>query len=201
MGKKFDMNKESGRYRQILYDEDKNDFSADSVEAPGITKKVLTSAQSVILIISEVFGVSVKSIFENTRKRELVYARMIFFYWMRDFYPKLGFKEIGSFAQGKGYRLVEGKMVPLGKDHATVLHALGTLSDLREAEDKQVCGYFKQIESQILSEKLPRTKLENLCFSYEEMLSVLAGNGVLDPFFTGEMFPEKFPELIPETVA
>lgn len=83
--------------------------------------------------VCEYFGISAESMVSKTRKREIVQARQIAMYLGRNM-TKTSLASIGSHIGGK--------------DHATVLHACNTVSDLIET-DKNFRQYVSDIERQL----------------------------------------------------
>lgn len=186
------MKVDNKRYRQILYDKEKNCFIEDTVESGSVNKQVLITAQNILQIISRVFGIEIPVMLSNNRKRELVFARMIFFHWMRDRYKSaLSFADLAAFAEGGGQKLVDGEKVPMGKNHSTIVHALREESNLLSPpEDKEYLSYFQAVEMQMLFGEMEESELQMRMFSYEDVTRILEGNGVLRPFISRGMVSE-----------
>ena len=77
------------------------------------------SIEYILQVVSEYFHIDENSIMSHSRKREIVQVRQVAMYFANQL-TKLSLKSIGS-------RL--GK-----KDHATVLHAINTVNDLKETD-------------------------------------------------------------------
>jgi len=96
----------------------------------------------IVVIICRYFNITAQSLFKKSRKREIITARMGFYYLAKN-NTKLSLAAIGSVALDYGR---EKKI-----DHATVLHGLNELSDLISVE--------KNLEDMIdeLNELIPCT--------------------------------------------
>lgn len=84
-------------------------------------------------IICDYFDLSVEQLKSKTRKREIVQARQIAMYFSKQM-TKSSLAKIGSLCGGK--------------DHATVLHACKTVTNLCET-DKQFKGYLNDLEKKL----------------------------------------------------
>jgi chromosomal replication initiation ATPase DnaA len=80
--------------------------------APGI--KLENDAVRIKKIVCEVAGISAADMDHNTRRMQIVHARQVFFYLMRQFSNK-STSEIGSLCAGR--------------DHATVIHSTKILKN------------------------------------------------------------------------
>lgn len=90
--------------------------------------------EQTIETVARQFGFDDDFIFANTRKREVVYARQICMTLIKK-HTKLSLAEIGE---------------KIGdKDHATVIHAVKTISNLIDS-DKQIKSEFANIENLIM---------------------------------------------------
>ena len=83
--------------------------------------------------VCDYFKISPETIVSKTRKREIVQARQIAMYLVRNL-TKTSLTSIGS-QMG-------------GKDHATVLHACSTVSDLIDT-DRNIRRYVADLERQL----------------------------------------------------
>jgi chromosomal replication initiator protein len=85
---------------------------------PGI-EKVAASAESVMMVIADVYDVSIEDLKGNSRRREISWARQIGMYLMRQYtdlsLPRIG-EEFG------------------GKDHTTVLYSCEKISQLKDSD-------------------------------------------------------------------
>lgn len=77
----------------------------------------------IVDVVSEVTGINIK---ENTRKRSVVYARVIYYKIARDITP-YSLSDIGE---------------PLGKDHATVLFHLKNNFDVIESYEPKFYNFY-----------------------------------------------------------
>lgn len=107
--------------------------------AEKLTEKIVSIQNTDISIskiqstVCEYFGISAESMISKTRKREIVQARQIAMYLGRS-HTKTSLASIGAQIGGK--------------DHATVLHACNTVSDLIET-DRNFRQYVSDIEKQL----------------------------------------------------
>ncbi|URD50398.1 chromosomal replication initiator protein DnaA [Chroococcidiopsis sp. CCNUC1] len=85
---------------------------------PGI-EKVAASAESVMMVVADVYDVSIEDLKGNSRRREISWARQIGMYLMRQYtdlsLPRIG-EEFG------------------GKDHTTVLYSCEKISQLKDSD-------------------------------------------------------------------
>ncbi|MDR2971879.1 MAG: chromosomal replication initiator protein DnaA [Bacteroidales bacterium] len=84
-------------------------------------------------IVGEYFNVSIEKINANKRDRDIVQPRQICMFFARK-YAKLPYASIGSYYGGR--------------NHATVLHACNTISDLYET-DKKMKTYIDEIDKKM----------------------------------------------------
>lgn len=103
--------------------------------APGIPLKL--SLSNIIRIVCEYTGYSLEELKSKSRKRELVFARMLIFYNARHHLRRTTLKTIGE---------------PFNRDHATVLHGVKTISDLMDV-DKEVRKDVQAIQSSLIKYK------------------------------------------------
>ncbi len=115
----------SGNYLEIatrildtLVGEEKNDVSIDKVQR----------------VVCEYFNISRDTLLSKSRKRQIVQARQIAMYMSRNLIANCSLSTIGAEIGGK--------------DHATVLHACNTVSDLM-ATDRVFKKYVTDIESML----------------------------------------------------
>ena len=83
-------------------------------------------------VVCEYFNITRDTLISKSRKRQIVQARQIAMYMIRNFISNCSLSTIGAELGGK--------------DHATVLHACSTVSDLMET-DKSFKQYVSDIES------------------------------------------------------
>lgn len=104
-----------------------------------LTEKIVTAADTEISLekiqrtVCAYFGITAESMLAKTRKREIVQARQIAMYLGRNL-TKTSLASIGAQIGGK--------------DHATVLHACNTVTDLIET-DRNFRRYVTDIEKQL----------------------------------------------------
>jgi chromosomal replication initiator protein len=91
----------------------------------------------IVQIVSIEAGISVETMKLKTRKREIVEARQIAM-WMLNHYTKLSLESIGGYFESEGHKF----------DHATVLHAIKTVNNLRQT-DKELRDKFEKIKSAV----------------------------------------------------
>ncbi|MCQ2177991.1 MAG: chromosomal replication initiator protein DnaA [Bacteroidales bacterium] len=113
-----------------------------SVElAQRITQNLVTESHNeltidrVLRVVCEYFNISGSEMLAKTRKRQIVQARQIAMYLSRNLLTNYSLATIGAEIGGK--------------DHATVLHACATVSDLM-ATDKLFKRYVTDIEAQLV---------------------------------------------------
>ncbi|NCS99370.1 hypothetical protein GW765_00095, partial [Candidatus Parcubacteria bacterium] len=106
------------RFPVIEYDSVKKEFIWETVKSRRITKDILSSALSLLNLISEISDVDVEDLLKTGRERRFVYGRNIFIALMRKRYPEISYSDIGSF--------FEGETLNLSKDHASVIHGRRT---------------------------------------------------------------------------
>lgn len=85
----------------------------------------LTLEQQMDAIISTVcnyLGLDPKTIVRANRRQELVFARQLSVYFIKQTYPHISLKTIGNYLGGR--------------DHTTALHSIKTLRNLMETEEK-----------------------------------------------------------------
>ncbi|NCS99371.1 hypothetical protein GW765_00100 [Candidatus Parcubacteria bacterium] len=173
-------------YSKILFDPKNNKFCLEPEgrdNPPNITDEMLDTASRILNVIHNVLGIKPEDVLIKTRKREITEARYNFFAMMRFSFSKLSYQEIGAF--------VEGKKSSIGMDHSSVHHAEITHNNNCDT-DSQYRIRAKAIEDIFKENVLPEEALLNRTFSFKEMKEVLIRNGVPRPFFSREMFPEKF---------
>lgn len=85
--------------------------------------------------VSMYYGLELKHIFSNTRKREIVIARQVMMYFMKKF-TRLPFREIG--------------LMISNKDHATVIYAIKTINNLIDSS-KVVRSQMEAMEKVIIN--------------------------------------------------
>jgi chromosomal replication initiation ATPase DnaA len=99
---------------------------------PGILMpKGTHTMDSIIEAICDHYKITKSRMIGKSRKRELVIARHLFFYFSRTILRKTLF-DIGLFAGGR--------------DHTTVLHGCQTISDLIKTDDKVVMPSMQRIQ-------------------------------------------------------
>lgn len=109
--------------------------------------------ERLIKLINSTLEVDIR---QNTRIRQYVYARFIYFKVMRDKYYSLSY--IGS---------------SIGKDHATVLHglkqfeALKSYDDFKKMYDKVRLAVNLETRPVVLKDKLTDSKFEVLRYGFE----------------------------------
>ena len=107
--------------------------------AKKVTKQIVNidsselSLDKIRSVVCDYFKITPETIVSKTRKREIVQARQITMYLVRNL-TKASLASIGS-QMG-------------GKDHATVLHACSTVSDLIDT-DKTIRRYVSDLERQL----------------------------------------------------
>ncbi len=112
----------------------------DTALAAEITGKIVgddrkeISLETVEKVVCDYFGISEEALKSKCRKRVIVQARQIAMFMARNLIPTCSLATIGSRIGGK--------------DHATVLHACSTVSDLM-ATDRSFRQYVTDIEKQI----------------------------------------------------
>lgn len=115
----------------------KKDITLDL--AKGLIEKIVSEPQNEITLmriqdeVCNYFGITKEAFLSKTRKREIVQARQIAMYLSRNL-TKTSLSSIGSQLGGK--------------DHATVLHACNTVSDLIDT-DRGFRGFVRDIEHQL----------------------------------------------------
>ncbi|MBR3304029.1 MAG: chromosomal replication initiator protein DnaA [Bacteroidales bacterium] len=111
--------------------------------AKRVTKQIVNvescelTLEKIKTAVCEYFKITPDMIVSKTRKREIVQARQITMYLVRNL-TKTSLASIGS-QMG-------------GKDHATVLHACSTVSDLMDT-DRNIRGYVADLERQLKPNK------------------------------------------------
>jgi chromosomal replication initiator protein len=109
--------------------------------AQKITEKIVGEEQNEITIekivdtVCEYFNITKDTILSSSRKRQTVQARQIAMFMCRNLISNCSLSTIGSELGGK--------------DHATVLHACTTVSDLRDT-DKTFRQYVSDIEKMLV---------------------------------------------------
>ena len=104
--------------------------------AKGLIEKIVSDTQTEISVnriqdeVCNYFGITKEIFLSRTRKREIVQARQIAMYLSRNL-TKTSLSSIGAQLGGK--------------DHATVLHACNTVSDLVDT-DRSFRGFVRDIE-------------------------------------------------------
>ncbi|MDD4848752.1 MAG: helix-turn-helix domain-containing protein, partial [Bacteroidales bacterium] len=103
-----------------------------------IDKFVINTSKEVSIdyiqkVVCDYFNINIDLLNSTKRQRPIVQARQLVMYFAKE-YTKSSLANIGNYC---GQR-----------DHATVLHALRTVNNLRET-DKQFCGYFNDLEKKI----------------------------------------------------
>lgn len=91
----------------------------------------------IVSIVCFKTGIEIQRIKEKNRKREIVEARQIAM-WMMNSYTRLSLSAIGAYFESEGHKF----------DHATVLHAIKTVNNLRET-DKDFREKFESVHSEI----------------------------------------------------
>ncbi|MBR6346723.1 MAG: chromosomal replication initiator protein DnaA [Bacteroidales bacterium] len=108
--------------------------------AENITEKIVGTQESsfsmdlVIKTVCEYFNITRDVLISPSRKRQIVQARQIAMYQCRNLIPSCSLSTIGAELGGK--------------DHATVLHAISTVNDLK-ATDKLFRQYVEDIEGML----------------------------------------------------
>ncbi len=103
-----------------------------------IDKFVISTSREISIdyiqkVICDYFGIPMEILNSKTRKREIVQARQLAMYFSKE-HTKASLATIGMHCGNK--------------DHATVLHAIRTVNNLKET-DKQFKSYFKELEKKI----------------------------------------------------
>ena len=91
----------------------------------------------IVDIVSIETRISVETMKIRTRKRKIVEARQIAM-WMLNQFTKLSLESIGGYFESEGHKF----------DHATVLHAIKTVNNLRQT-DKELREKFERIKSAV----------------------------------------------------
>lgn len=95
----------------------------------------LLGLTDIVQIVSREIGISVESMKQKTRKREVVEARQIAM-WMLKRHTKLSLDAIGEYFENDKEHVF---------DHATVLHAIRTVNNLRES-NKDFLDKFETVK-------------------------------------------------------
>ena len=117
--------------------------------ARSITENVVGQTKSEVTIdkvqenVCEYFNISRDDLLSKSRKRQIVQARQIAMYLCRNLISNCSLSTIGSEIGGK--------------DHATVLHACMTVSDLMST-DKTFKKYVSDIESSLVGSESPSAR-------------------------------------------
>ncbi len=103
-----------------------------------IDKFVISTSREISIdyiqkVICDYFGIPIDVLNSKTRKREIVQARQLAMFFSKE-HTKASLATIGLHCGNK--------------DHATVLHAIRTVNNLKET-DKQFKSYFKELEKKI----------------------------------------------------
>ncbi|MBQ0024425.1 MAG: chromosomal replication initiator protein DnaA [Bacteroidales bacterium] len=112
--------------------------------AKGLIEKIVNEPQNEITVariqdeVCRYFGITKELFLSRTRKREIVQARQIAMYLSRNL-TKTSLSSIGTQLGGK--------------DHATVLHACNTVSDLIDT-DRSFRGFVRDIERVLTEEQI-----------------------------------------------
>ncbi len=97
---------------------------------------MILDSSEVLKIVCDFYGIEKEKMFMNTRKHDIVFKRQVFYYFCRK-YTKYSLEKIGKtriyFTDLKG------------QDHATVLHACYTVSNIYEW-DKEFIREHDEIE-------------------------------------------------------
>ena len=117
--------------------------------ARSITENVVGQTKSEVTIdkvqenVCEYFNISRDDLLSKSRKRQIVQARQIAMYLCRNLISNCSLSTIGSEIGGK--------------DHATVLHACMTVSDLMST-DKTFKKYVSDIETSLVGSESPSAR-------------------------------------------
>ena len=117
--------------------------------ARSITENVVGQTKSEVTIdkvqenVCEYFNISRDDLLSNSRKRQIVQARQIAMYLCRNLISNCSLSTIGSEIGGK--------------DHATVMHACMTVSDLMST-DKTFKKYVSDIETSLVGSESPSAR-------------------------------------------
>ena len=109
---------------------------------------------------------------ENTRKRETVYQRAIYFKLAKD-YTSESLSKIGN---------------SVGRDHATVLHAINVVFPVIKRWEKELLGSYHKIQNDVIPQYIDTAKKEqsdmarvlrvvNNCDDLDKLILVLEENG------------------------
>ncbi|MCG9971024.1 helix-turn-helix domain-containing protein [Christiangramia crocea] len=84
--------------------------------------------------ICHYYGIEKGEIFKNTRRRDIVERRYMFYYFAKKFNPTMSYQYIGNYS--------------LQKDHATVMHGIRKINDLKHIDNdinKDVIALFNHL--------------------------------------------------------
>jgi chromosomal replication initiator protein len=97
------------------------------------TQKVKASPEAILMVVADVFNVSIEDLKGNSRRREISWSRQIGMYLMRQYtdlsLPRIG-EEFG------------------GKDHTTVMYSCDKIAQLRES-DATLAETLRQLSDRI----------------------------------------------------
>ncbi len=91
-------------------------------------------ATAIAILVSRQLNVPYDRMMSKCRDRELVIARQLAAYFIKK-YTALSLKSIGSI---------------FNRDHSTIIHAIQTIDDLLECNDRVIAGYYEVIDKAIL---------------------------------------------------
>lgn len=109
---------------------------------------------------------------ENTRKRDTVYQRAIYFKLAKD-YTNESLAKIGN---------------SVGRDHATVLHAINTVFPVVKRWEKDLLGSYHKIQNDIIPQYVESVNNEetnrgrvlsfvSTCDDLDKLINILEDNG------------------------
>ena len=100
---------------------------------PGIITNRPRTFDDVLRVVSCYLGISPQELKEKSRKRNLVFARHLIFYFAKN-KTQLTLVSIGE---------------PFGFDHTTVLHGIQKINDYLDVKDEETCKAVVVIESNL----------------------------------------------------
>lgn len=113
-----------------------NAYALPGIRAPKTTKIAKSSMDKVIEVIFDVIqqetGITHEDFVSFARKREQVFARKLFYYFMRMF-TQASLSKLGELTGPEGQP----------RDHTTILHNLSSLKDLMATEPETACTVTK----------------------------------------------------------
>lgn len=104
---------------------------------PGMDREYLSIPQRIIKIVCEASGISAIALKSKSRKREIVLARHMAIYWLKQ---KTSLSYNGIARQLR--RFDDTQM-----DHSSVIYAIYTITDLLDIKDKDAINLYNRINS------------------------------------------------------